>query len=146
MLRIIYGDTPDVSYGPSWFKYSYDLTWFKEAFIQEMIKDIDNTDYKGGEILNSQVLGPIPPEKLSGGLQTLIMIYEMPDKIFDATSCGPNCAKWLLEIGKRKNITINLRYFMPFDNLEPFEVEIANANRKVCNAEDFALTSLDYIE
>jgi len=30
------------------------------------------------------------------------MIYKRPDKIFDATSCGENCAKWLLEIGKKR--------------------------------------------
>ena len=35
------------------------------------------------------------------GLQTLICIYKRPDLMFNATSCGENCVKWLLEIGKR---------------------------------------------
>ena len=129
----------DVAYGPSWFKYSYDLSWFKDPLVLAMLYDIDKTIYKEGCVFDSPILGPIPPEKLSGGLQTLIMIYEMPDKIFDATSCGPN------EIGKKKDVTINLRYFIPFNELEPFEVEIINANRISTNAKDFTLTSLDYI-
>ena len=40
-----------------------------------MMIDIDKSEYKGGELIESDVLGPIPPERLSGGLQTLISIY-----------------------------------------------------------------------
>ena len=65
-----------------------------------MIEEIDHTKYVDGYIFDSPVLGPIPPERLSGGVKTLIMIYEMPEKVFNATSCGPNCAHMLLEIGK----------------------------------------------
>ncbi len=146
MLKIFYGEMEDVAYGPSWFKYGYELSWFNDPFVYEMLLGVDKTTYKTGGVFDSPVLGPIPPEKLSGGLQTLIMIYEMPEKVFDATSCGPNCAKWLVEIGKRKDVTINLRYFIPFDGLEPFEVEILNASHKATDATDFALTSLDYID
>lgn len=145
MLKIFYGEMQDVAYGPMWFKYDYDLNWFQDPFVQEMLEDIDKSFYKAGSVIESDVLGPIPPERLSGGLQTLIMIYEMPDKVFDATSCGPNCAKWLVEIGKRKDVTVNLQYFMSFDGLEPFEAEILNAKKVVKTAEDFALTSLDYL-
>ena len=146
MLKIFYGEMKDVAYGPSWFKYGYELSWFNDPFVCEMLLDVDKTTYKTGGVFNSQTLGAIPPEKLSGGLQTLIMIYEMPEKVFDATSCGPNCAKWLVEIGKKKDVTINLRYFIPFDGLEPFEVEIINASYKATDAVNFALTSLDYID
>lgn len=145
MLKIYYGEMEEVAYGPMWFKYDYDLSWFQDPFVQRMLWDIDKSTYNTGSVIDSTVLGPIPPERLSGGLQTLIMIYEMPDRIFDATSCGPNCAKWLVEIGKQKDVTVNLQYFMPFDGLEPFEVEILNAGEIVKNAEDFAFASLDYV-
>ena len=82
-----------------------------------------------GLVINSPVLGPIPPERLSGGVKTLIMIYERPDLVFDATSCGQNCAKWLLEIGKIKDVTINLEYLMTFDEYKPFEILSKNENR-----------------
>ena len=35
-------------------------------------------------------------------------------RIFNASACGNNCAKWILEIGKRKDLTINLRHIMNF--------------------------------
>ena len=35
--------------------------------------------------------------------------YE-PDRIFNASTCGDNCAKWILEIGRIKDVTINLRH------------------------------------
>lgn len=145
MLRIQYGEMDGVAYGPVWFKHNYELTWFQDPLVRDMLLDIDKSRYITGSIIESDVLGPIPPLSLSGGLKTVILIYERPDIIFDATSCGPNCAKWILEIGRRKDITVNLRYYMPMDGLAPFEIEIVNANRIVTTEEDFALTSLDYL-
>ncbi len=145
MLKIFYGEMDEVCYGPIWFKYSYELDWFQDAFVQQMLVSVDKSRYITGGVIESPVLGPIPPEKLSGGLQTLIMIYEMPQKIFDATSCGANCAKWLLEIGKKQDVTVNLRYYMPLDSLAPFEIEIVNAAKVVRSAEEFVLTSLEYL-
>ena len=143
MLRIVFGDIEKVAYGPRWFKYHYDLNWFLDPFVQEMIEEVDKTRYVEGYIFDSPVLGPIPPEKLSGGVKTLIMIYEMPDILFDATSCGPNCAHMLLEIGKRKDVTVNLKYFMPMKGLEPFQIEIVN-NGSVAETEyDYTLNALD---
>ena len=142
MLRIIFGDIDEVAYGPRWFKYYYELEWFKDPFVQEMVEEIDQTRYVDGYIFDSPVLGPIPPERLSGGVKTLIMIYEMPEKVFNATSCGPNCAHMLLEIGKRKDVTVNLRYFMPMNDLEPFKIEIVNKGKIVENVRDYTLTAL----
>ena len=147
MLRIFSGDMSEPSaYGPSWFKYGYEPGWFEDPFVQSMIQDVDKSEYKSGMVIESPALGHIPPERLSGGVQTLIMIYKMPDKIFDATSCGPNCAKWLIEIGKRVDVTINLNYAMPFDGLDPFDVEILNAKCIVHTADDLILTCLDFIK
>lgn len=146
MLRIYYGDMDSpVAYGPSWFKYSYNPEWFTDSFVQAMLQDVDKCRYLAGYVIDSPVFGPIPPEKLSGGLQTLIMIYKMPEKVFDATSCGENCAKWLLEIGKRLDVTVNLNYFMPMESDEPFEIEIVNAKKIVRNAAEYTLTSLEYL-
>ena len=132
MLRIFFGEKEDVMHGPSWFRFNYDEEWLADPFVEEMMTDIDKSHYKGGQLIESDVLGPIPPEKLSGGLQTLICIYKRPDLVFNATSCGENCAKWLAEIGRREDITINLRYYMPFDDCNDIEIEILNDNIKVC--------------
>lgn len=145
MLHIILGEAENINYGPDWFKTNYDPEWLKDSFVQKMIKDIDKSDYIDGIVINSPILGPIPPERLSGGVQTLIMIYEKPQLIFDATSCGENCAKWLIEIGKQKDVTINLNYLMKFNDIDDFEVFINNENRLITNIEDYILTAVKYV-
>ena len=145
MLHIVLGETENINYGPDWFKTNYDPEWLKDSFVQKMIKDIDKSDYIDGIVINSPILGPIPPERLSGGVQTLIMIYEKPQLIFDATSCGENCAKWLIEIGKQKDVTINLNYLMKFNDIDDFEVFINNENRLITNIEDYILTAVKYV-
>lgn len=145
MLHIQFGEMENVNYGPDWFKANYDPQWFKDPIVDRMIKDVDNSEYVDGLVINSPVLGPIPPERLSGGVQTLIMIYEKPQLIFDATSCGGNCAKWLLEIGRQKDITVYLNYLMKFEDTSDFKVYICNENREVGDIADYVNTAVKYV-
>lgn len=145
MLHIKFGEMENVNYGPDWFKTNYDPEWLKDPLVQEMIKDVDKSEYVDGLVINSPVLGPIPPERLSGGVQTLIMIYKKPQLIFDATSCGSNCAKWLLEIGKQKDVTVNLNYLMKFDKTSDLEIYVENEKRLVTDYEDYIMTAIKYI-
>jgi hypothetical protein len=145
MLSIYFGDREDAAYGPTWFNFNYDPAWFQDPLVNEMMQAIDKSVYRGGELIESDVLGPIPPERLSGGLKTLILIYKRPDLIFDATSCGPNCAKWLLKIGSKENVTVMLDYIMPFDGCEPFTIEIANDKSVATDVKAYTLAALKYL-
>ena len=51
--------------------------------------------------------------------------------IFNASTCGDNCAKWILEIGKQKDLTINLRHMMSFGKDTEFEIRIENGGEIV---------------
>ena len=146
MLRLFFGDMKEAAYGPIWFKYNYDPSWFEDELVKEMVKEVDRTEYIGGSVFDSPVLGMIPPERLSGGVKTLIMIYKMPEKVFDATSCGANCTHMLLEIGKREDITVNLRYYMSMEGFDPFKIEIVNTGKVVTNERDYALAALDCLD
>ena len=142
MLTIHFGELEEMQYGPSWFKYNYKPEWLKDPFVQEMILGVDKSKYIDGLVIDSPVLGPIPPERLSGGVKTLIMIYKRPDLIFDATSCGQNCAEWLVRIGEKVDAKVCLEYLMVLE--EPFEVMIDNENRLVSGKEDYLLTAMKY--
>ena len=145
MLSIFFGEKEDVIYGPSWFRFNYIEEWFEDPFISKMMEDIDKSHYKGGQLIVSDLLGPIPPERLSGGLKTLVCIYKRPDLMFNATSCGENCARWLLEIGQKKDVSVNLRYYMPFENCENLEIGIINENKKINNLHDYIHIALKYV-
>lgn len=145
MLSIYFGEKENVMHGPTWFKFNYNPEWFKDDLVQKMIEDVDKSKVMGGELIQSEVLGPIPPERLSGGVQTLISAYGRPDLVFNATSCGENCARWLLKIGELKDITVNLKYFMSFEGLEPFEIKIINNDTIVKNMDEYTNTALNYI-
>ena len=90
-----------------------------------MIKDVDKSDVVGPHLIDSPFLGPISPERLSGGVKTLMLINNDPNHIFNASACGDNCAKWILKISNDKDITIRLGYLMNFGNDE-MNIEIVN--------------------
>ena len=145
MLRIYWGNEDSFIYGPTWFRYNYEQDWFADPLVQEMMEDIDKSRYLGGDLIRSDILGPIPPERLSGGLKTLIAIYKRSDLHFDATSCGPNCARWLLEIGNRGDVLVELGYIMPFDGLEPFQILIENTGEIVRDMRQLLFAALPFM-
>ena len=63
------------------------------------------------------MLGVISPKELAGGTKTLLHIRNCPDMVFNASACGDNCAPFILELGKERDITINLRHLMDFGKL-----------------------------
>lgn len=146
MLTIIYGDTENSIYNTSvYFKNTYEPEWIESELAKKMIKDVDDSDVLSGECINSPVLGQIPPERLSGGVKTLLLMLNEPDKIFNASTCGDNCAKWILEIGKQKDLTINLRHMMSFGHETEFEIKIANGGEIVHSMRELIPVASKYL-
>jgi len=128
MLNIYFGEMMEAIYNTSvYFDNTYYDGWLNDDFARKMIKDIDNAEVLSGQAVNSKALGVIPVTKISGGLKTLLLIYNDTNKIFNASTCGDNCAKWILKIAKdsKRDITINLRHIMDFGEGK-FEIRIMN--------------------
>ena len=103
MLRIIFGDTDEVIYNTAvYFKYNYRPEWLQDPDVIRMIRDVDASTVLGNGAIDSPVLGVIAPVNLSGGVKTLILIDKVPEKLFNASNCGDNCAPWLLRLGEKK--------------------------------------------
>lgn len=131
MLNVFYGDMPNVIYNTAiYFKNTYENAWITDSLSREMIQDVDHSTVLDSGVIDSPVLGKIPPVQLSGGVKTLILIANEPDKVFNASTCGDNCAKWLLKIAENRDVTINLRHLMNFGS-EPFTIHILNTNQVV---------------
>ena len=136
MLKIIFGNCEDAIYNTSvYFKNTYQDEWITDELSVEMIKDVDKSVVIGPRLIASPVLGAISPKELSGGVKTLILINKERNKIFNASTCGDNCAKWLLKIGETDDVIINLRHLMDFGNDE-FEIEIMNTHQIVRNMKE----------
>lgn len=136
MLNIYFGDMPQAIYNTAvYFKNTYEDDWITDELSREMIRDIDRSTVIAPRIIDSPVLGAITPRELSGGVKTLILIAHVPDRIFNASTCGDNCAKWLLKMGEEKDITINLRHLMDFGSGK-FDIHILNTDQIVHSMEE----------
>ena len=95
-------------------------------------------------VIDSPVLGKIPPIGLSGGVKTLILVKFEPEKVFNVSTCGDNCAKWLLKIAEREDRTVNLRHLMDFGK-KPFTVKVLNTNQIVHSMEELILAAGEFV-
>lgn len=131
---------------PTAFDVRHTDSYITDTLSKEIISSIDKSTVIGPNLIMSPVLGPIPPQTLSGGTKTLIMINKHRDMIFNATHCGDNCSEYILKIAKDSDITINLRYIMEFDFSEGDRIHIINDDSIVDNYRDYATKAFYFLE
>lgn len=139
MLYIIYGDCVEENYvmrPELLFDGVYEYKWFDEQFVKDIIQDIDKSTVISPRLIDSPILGPIGPLDIAGGTKACILMKYLDDKIINASSCGDNCAKWIIEISKTKDLTIRLGYIMDFGD-KPFDAVFLNTGDVIQNYNDF---------
>lgn len=145
MLNVFFGNMPDAVYNTAvFFKNDYEDEWIVDPFVREMIRDVDRSEVLDSGVIDSPVLGKIPPLNLSGGVKTLILVKYEPSRVFNASTCGDNCAKWLLRIAETEDRTVNLRHIMDFGE-EPFAIRVLNNNSIVRNMTELTDVAIDYV-
>lgn len=139
MLHIHFGSLENEIYSPPiYFDNQYEDEWITDPLSKEMILDIDHSRVVGPHLIESPVLGPISVKEISGGVKTLIlMAFDESGKVFNASSCGDNCAKWIAEIGRRKDLTIVLHHVMDFSDAGEFDAVITNTGVTVHNSDQY---------
>ena len=145
MLNVFFGNMPEAVYNTAvFFKNDYEDEWITDSLVKEMIRDVDHSEVIDNGVIDSPVLGKIPPLGLSGGVKTLILVLFEPGKVFNASTCGENCAKWLLRIAASEDRTVNLRHIMDFGD-EPFEIRIRNTGDVVHSMKELVDIAIDYV-
>ncbi len=146
MLSIYLGKMDGAIYHPpTYFDNQYEDEWITEELSVCMIRDVDHSEVVSARLIESPVLGPISTKELSGGVKTLmLMAFDGTGKVFNASVCGDNCAKWILEIANRKDLTINLRHIMDFGE-GGFEARILNTGDMVHDMLGFARIAGKYV-
>ena len=145
MLNVFFGNMPEAVYNTAvFFKNDYEDEWIVDPFVREMIRDVDRSEVLDSGVIDSPVLGKIPPLNLSGGVKTLILVKYEPNKVFNASTCGDNCAKWLLRIAETEDRTVNLRHIMDFGE-EPFAIRVLNNDSIVRNMTELTDVAIDYV-
>lgn len=143
MLTIFFGDMDGVIDSTSvYFNNTYSATWLEDPLAQRIIKSVDRGVVLGPNAVETKVLGIIPPEKLSSGTKTLLLMLFAPQNVYNATNCGNNCAYWILRIAKRHDVTINLHHLMDFGNGR-FTARIGNTGQVVHTMDELVLIGAD---
>ena len=137
MLSVFFGDMPDAIYNTSvYFQNQYRDDWLTKPLSKEIIQDVDKSEVVSANLIDSPVLGAISPKELSGGVKTLLLIAnDKSGNVFNASTCGDNCAKWILQLGKQGKLVINLRHLMDFGSGE-FKIKVLNTGKIVRNMKE----------
>ena len=145
MLNVFFGNMPVAVYNTAvFFKNDYEDEWIMDPLVKEMILDVDHSTVIDSGVIDSPVLGKIPPLNLSGGVKTLILVKFEPKRVFNASTCGDNCAKWLLKIADQEDRTVNLRHIMDFGE-KPFVLKVLNTGTIVHNMKELVDIAIDYV-
>lgn len=144
MLNIIFGECKEAIYNTSvFFDNQYLDCWMADPFTAEVIKGIDKGTILSPGAVDTKALGVIPTTKIAGATKTLLLIKNRPEMIFNASTCGNNCAKYLLKIGKMQDVTVNMHHIMDFGK-RSFDIRIINNDTIVHNMKELVENALVY--
>ena len=128
MLSVYFGDMPEAIYNTAtYFKNSYRSSWITDPYVIE-----------------SPVLGPISPLQLSRGVKTLLLMRFDRKHIYNASTCGDNCAKWILDMAKDRKLVVNLYHVMDFGR-EDFKIKVVNSGNIAHNMAELIHESIPYL-
>lgn len=139
MLTIHFGDMDGVVYNTSvYFNNTYSGEWFSDPFAQKMIASADKGTVLGPNAIEAKTMGVVPPEKLSSGLKMLLLMYFLPERAYNASNRGDNCARWILAIAKKQDIKISLSHLVDFGGRR-FTATIANTGEVTQSMDELVL-------
>lgn len=119
----------------AYWEYNHEEEWFKDALVKEMVRSVDKSELLDNGIVDSPALGIIPHLRLSRGVRALILLLKVPDIEIWASTCGDNCAEWLLKIGEIQDIHIVLEHVMHFER--DFEAICVDNGKKINCLNDY---------
>lgn len=145
MLNVFFGDMPDAIYNTNiYFNNTYKDNWITNPLSREIIKAVDQSEVIDERTIFSPIFGNMSPKKLSGGVKTLLLIAYDHSKVFNASTCGDNCAEWILKIAEKRKIVINLRHLMDFGEGE-FKIRVLNTGKIVRNMGDLVSEAGEFV-
>lgn len=146
MLKVFIGSRKDEIYNTDvYFCNQYDKNWVVDEFARRIIADIDESEVLGPDEIKNDIFGIFGACELSTGVKTLLLMKNQPKMIFNISNCGDNCAKYILELGKEKDITVCLHHYMDFG--KEFELKVINDRRRKIITDPIELLLLvhDYV-
>lgn len=145
MLNVYFGDMPDAIYNTAlYFRNVYQDAWITDSMSREIILDVDKSTVVSANLIESPVLGPISPVMLSGGVKTLLLIKHDKKQVFNASTCGDNCAKWILQLAEKRKLVINLHHVMDFGPGD-FKIKVLNSGVIAHNMSELIRESIPYL-
>ncbi len=145
MLKVRFGFDEDcIRDIDLYFDNVYEEIWLEDDFVKAMILDVDQSEVIGNQLIVSPILGQIPPERLSGGVKALICMYKT-DAYLDLIVCGPNCENWILQLAKKKDITVGMSgYDLCFEEKD-IEAFCLNDQSAITNYKDWILKMNEFV-
>lgn len=109
-------DTERYLYSASaYFDGYYKPEWMDDPIVKQMVKDIDKSKVVSRNVIESPVLGQIPPQWLSGGVKGLILILkETYKREYSSQIFGDNCVPWLVKLGEMVDYTLMIEHPIMF--------------------------------
>lgn len=142
MLKIwYYSGVKYIEDAPSYFDNVYEDEWIEDEFVKAMIQDVDHSKVISAHIIESPILGAITPKELSGGVKVLILMLKDDSFIYNMSNCGDNCAKWILKIAEKIDLTVYLQHILRFEG--EFEIQIMNTGKIVHNPKEYVIGLLE---
>lgn len=145
MLHIIFGIEKNTIHEiDEYFREHYVKEWIENDISKRIVEEIDKSTIHSSTQVINQTVGPKNINHLSYSTKTLLLIWNNPNMIFNASFCSDECSKFLLEFGNTRDIVVNLNHIMDFGQ-NRFAIKIINNDTIVHNMKELVIEAIKYL-
>lgn len=144
MVTVYFGYDKEAVIDPdAYFRNVFEPEWLDDDLVKQMVRDIDKSEIISPYTIMSPIFGQIPPDMLSGGVKTIILLLKEEGFYPDLICCGENCQEWLNKVFKMKDVKVSMSgYDLPFKGID-IEAICENDNSKIHGWEEWLMKMLD---
>ena len=118
-------------------------SWFDDPVVKQIVKDIDEAEVFSAYSMKHPVFGAINYTMLSSTCRNLILLYELPDEVINATYCGEKAGDWILRISEKRDVKIMLDYALLFSR--DFNAIVVNGDERIRTLKDYYRYAMRYL-
>lgn len=140
MLKLWIGHN-DKSLGTprAFFMYKFDMSYLETDFSKEVVRSIDKSEVVSRNLIQSEVLGAIPPSMLSNGVKTLLVSKYYSDSVMvNFATMGENCLPYFFRVAMEKDVVACMDcFYIPYNFGYVGGIKILNDGSVVTNDSEF---------
>ena len=148
MLKIWFGYTEESLGSPRlFFNGAFRKSYLEDDYAKKVVLAVDKSKVISQNLIESPVLGAIPPSMLSNGVKSLLVAMYYPSIMVNFANMGRNCVPFLCKLAMDRDVLVCADcFYIPYNYGYMGDILVLNDNTIIKDDDGYVDKWIELIE